>query len=109
MTVAKAISALGALLGAFIVAGCVTDEGQYHGGRRPVSEPDTRSSTPSLDTLNHRQRGALKEGCRDRYGEHTRKYEECVNGDRHSEDALVAGCSKQYPGDAERMRKCLGM
>lgn len=98
-----------ALVAALTVAGCVTDGDGYHGTGHSFSNPNTSKEAPSIDNLTHRQRNALKEGCRDRYGEHTRKYDECVNGDRHSEDALIAGCSKQYPGDAERIRKCLGM
>ena len=59
---------------------------------------------PSLESLDHGPRQALKLGCMERYGKYSYRYEACVNGERHSDDALAEGCVSRYQGNP---RACL--
>jgi hypothetical protein len=107
-----------AALGAWVVlvSGCIPDQefgpqGSFGGGGgfgSVTSRQFGPEAAPSLDDLSKGQRGALKQGCADRYGYNTRKYELCVRGEQHSEDALVAGCTQRYKGDPAKIRRCLG-
>ena len=96
--VTRAALALSALL---LLPACVTtvSSGAYH--------PYVPSS-PSVNTLRHSQAEALAQGCGSRYGFGGRKYNQCINGYRHSEDALQDGCINRYRHDPARARRCMG-
>lgn len=69
--------------------------------------PPDRNDSPSIHNTSAGTKAALKEGCRSRYGNNERKYQECISGDRHSEDALISGCYKRYDGNPTKLRACL--
>jgi len=92
--------ALAAVVGLVALSGC----SETGGGRRGYS---SSSSSPSVDNLDQNQRRALKQGCMQRYGDKTRKYEECISGDRRSEEALIQGCYERYRGNDRKLKNCL--
>lgn len=92
------------VLGSLLLPGCVETGGGY---RNSGYKSGAYDAPPSLDTLDKSQRRALKQGCMDRYGDGTRKYKQCVNGTRRSEDALIDGCYKRYQGNDKKLRRCL--
>ncbi|MGQ9365061.1 hypothetical protein [Azospirillum sp. ST 5-10] len=96
---------LAVVLVPFVLAGCVPSGGGYRGSGYSSGGYD--EPAPSLSTLDKSQRRALKQGCKDRYGDHSRKYRQCVDGVRHSEDALIDGCYKRYKGNDKKLRRCL--
>lgn len=97
------------------VSGCMTEgKGGYSSGGGSYSSPSRGSSyssssndSPSIHNTSGGAREALKAGCRERYPDNSRKYNACLEGDRHSEDALAVGCNKRYPGNGEKIRRCM--
>ncbi|WP_448192388.1 hypothetical protein [Azospirillum sp. sgz301742] len=86
-----------------MLAGCMSDGGS--GYRR--SSYDSRSYEDNSRQLGSRARAALAEGCRQRFSVGTNKYNECVRGERKSDDSLVEGCTRLYKNDPKNYRRCM--
>ena len=95
-----------------VLAGCIeAPGGGYYAAPAPGYVPSAPATTTYREDyrpeLSKVQDNALKDGCRARYGNDHRKYEECLEGDRHSRQALEDGCRKRYANDHKKLKECL--
>lgn len=89
-------------------AACVEDGGY----NRPYTS--TYSAPPQhyehhdrTDNLSDKQEKALVDGCKARYAHDRRRFNQCVSGERHSDEALDQGCYMRYRDNPKKLRECL--